>query len=108
MALTIIGLSGDLDQPSKTRVPVQTVVATAARQFEATGTIFDLTDFDPSLGVARRAADLDVSASAALDVVLSADALVVGSRVYKGSYTGLFKYLIDLIDPYPWPRSRFF
>ncbi|MFD1810195.1 NAD(P)H-dependent oxidoreductase [Gemmobacter lanyuensis] len=39
------------------------------------------------------------TARAALEVILSADALVVASPVYKGSYTGLFKHLIDLIDP---------
>lgn len=99
MTRTIIGLSGNLDRPSRTRTLIQTVVATAASQFEATGTIYDLADFGRSLGTARRVADLDASARAALEVILSADALVVGSPVYKGSYTGLFKHLIDLIDP---------
>ena len=99
MARSIIGLSGNLDRPSKTRSLVQTVIATAASQFEAVGTIYDLADFGRSLGVARRVADLDPSARAALEVILNADALVVGSPVYKGSYTGLFKHLIDLIDP---------
>lgn len=99
MTRTIIGLSGNLDRPSKTRTLVQTVVAAAASEFQATGTVFDLADFGPSLGAARRVADLDAAARAALEVVLSADALVVGSPVYKGSYTGLFKHLIDLIDP---------
>ena len=28
-----------------------------------------------------------------------ADALVIGSPVYKGSYPGLFKHFIDLIEP---------
>lgn len=99
MTCTIIGLSGNLDRPSKTRALVQTVVATAASQFEAAGTIYDLADFGPSLGAARRVADLEPSARTALEVVLTADALVIGSPVYKGSYTGLFKHLIDLIDP---------
>ena len=99
MTRTIIGLSGNLDRPSKTRTLVQTVVATAASQFDTAGTIYDLADFAPSLALGRRAGDLDPSARAALEVILSADALVVGSPVYKGSYTGLFKHLIDLIDP---------
>jgi len=99
MTRTIIGLSGNLARPSKTRALIQTVVTTAASQFEAAGTIFDLADFGPSLGAAHRLADLDASARAALEVVLTADALVVGSPVYKGSYTGLFKHLVDLIDP---------
>lgn len=31
--------------------------------------------------------------------IIEADALVVGSPTYKGSYTGLFKHVIDLLDP---------
>lgn len=99
MTRTIIGVSGNLDRPSKTRALVQTAVATAASRFEALGAVFDLADFGPSLGTARRAADLAPPARSALDVILSADALVVASPVYKGSYTGLFKHLFDLIDP---------
>ncbi len=99
MTRTIIGLSGNLDRPSKTRALVQTAVATAASRFEAVGAVFDLADFGPSLGQARRVDDLSPPARSALDVVLSADALVVASPVYKGSYTGLFKHLFDLLDP---------
>jgi FMN reductase len=99
MTRTIIGLSGNLDRPSRTRTLVQTVVASAASQFDATGTVCDLADFGMSLGTARRSTDLDAPGRAALELILEADALVVGSPVYKGSYTGLFKHLIDLIDP---------
>ncbi|NBE06448.1 FMN reductase [Paragemmobacter ruber] len=99
MTRTIIGLSGNLDRPSKTRTLVQTAVATVASRFEAVGAVFDLADFGPSLGTARRVGDLEPPARAALDAVLAADALVVASPVYKGSYTGLFKHLIDLLDP---------
>lgn len=99
MTRTIIGLSGNLDRPSKTRALVQTAVATAASRFEAVGSVFDLADFGPSLGTARRVDDLGPAARSALEVILSADALVVASPTYKGSYTGLFKHLVDLIDP---------
>lgn len=99
MTRTIIGLSGNLDRPSKTRALVQTAVASAASRFEAVGAVFDLADIGPSLGTARRVDDLAPPARSALEVILSADALIVASPVYKGSYTGLFKHLIDLIDP---------
>ena len=99
MTRTIIGLSGNLDRPSKTRALVQSAVAAAASRFEAVGAVFDLTDFGPSLGTARRVEDLAPTGRSALEVILSADALIVASPVYKGSYTGLFKHLIDLIDP---------
>lgn len=99
MTRTIIGLSGNPDRPSKTRALVQTAVAATAARFNAVGAVYDLADFGPSLGTARRADDLAPTAHTALEVILSADALVVASPVYKGSYTGLFKHLIDLIDP---------
>ncbi len=99
MTQKIIGFSGNLDRPSKTRTLVQTVVQASATRFDAIGAVFDLADFGPSFPLARRASDLEGPAKAALEVILSADALVVGSPVYKGSYTGLFKHLIDLIDP---------
>nr|WP_086998787.1 NAD(P)H-dependent oxidoreductase [Rhizobium sullae] len=35
-----------------------------------------------------------------IDAIVSADVLVIGSPTYKGSYPGLFKHLIDLIDPH--------
>ncbi len=43
--------------------------------------------------------DLAPFARAAVETILHADALVVASPVYKGSYSGLFKHLFDLIDP---------
>lgn len=99
MTRSIIGLSGNLDRPSKTRALVQTAVATAASRFDAVGAVFDLADFGPTLGAARRVDDLAPAARSTLDTILAADALVVASPVYKGSYTGLFKHLIDLLDP---------
>lgn len=99
MTRRIIGLSGNLDRPSRTRELVQGAVAAAASEFDAAGAVFDMSDFGPSLGLARRVSDLADPARAALDVILSADALILGSPVYKGSYTGLFKHLIDLLDP---------
>ena len=34
-----------------------------------------------------------------MEGIESADALIVGSPVYKGSYAGLFKHLIDFVAP---------
>jgi FMN reductase len=36
---------------------------------------------------------------AMIDRLTAADAIVVGSPVYKGSYSGLFKHFFDLIEP---------
>ncbi|MDZ4135148.1 MAG: FMN reductase, partial [Paracoccaceae bacterium] len=99
MPFKIIGISGSLNRPSRTRALVEAAVVRVAARYDVTGAVFDLGDFGPSLGSAGRLSDLSPIARAAVDTILSADALVVASPVYKGSYTGLFKHLFDLIDP---------
>jgi FMN reductase len=42
---------------------------------------------------------LSPRARAAIQAIESADALVIGTPVYKGSYTGALKHLFDLIPP---------
>ncbi len=96
---TIVGLSGNLARPSKTRVLVETIVGQAAGRYDARAVSFDVVELAPSLAGATRLADLAPTAQAAIDAILRADALVVASPVYKGSYTGLFKHLFDLVDP---------
>lgn len=99
MTLRIVGLAGSLSRPSKTRALVDLVTARAAASLGATAATYDLTDLQPALGTAQTLDDLDGLPRAIVASILSADALVVGSPVYKGSYTGLFKHLFDLIDP---------
>lgn len=98
-ARVIVGLSGSLSRPSRTRALVETTVARATERYAARSAVVDLVDFGRALGEARRLSDLDPLASGTLDAILAADALVLASPVYKGSYTGLFKHLIDLLDP---------
>ena len=99
MTFRIAGLAGSLSRPSKTRALVDHAVALAAVRHGALGSTYDLGDLQPSLGQAASTGDLDPLARKIVETILSADALVIGSPVYKGSYSGLFKHLIDLIDP---------
>lgn len=99
MPLHLLGLAGSLGRPSRTRALVDLVTAQAAAHLGATAATHDLIDLQPSLGAAVTLDDLDAPARAVVSAILSADALVVGSPVYKGSYTGLFKHFFDLIEP---------
>ncbi len=99
MTLRIVGLAGSLSCPSKTRTLVEHVAHRGAARLGATAATYDLTDLQPGLGLAATLNDLDPATAATVAVILSADVLVVGSPVYKGSYTGLFKHLFDLVDP---------
>lgn len=96
---TVVGLSGNFQRPSKTRSLVANVVSRIGHQYGLASEVFDLVDFGDSLGAARYSSDLDASSKQMVEKVLAADVLVVGTPTYKGSYTGLFKHLIDLLDP---------
>ncbi|AJE45844.1 FMN reductase [Celeribacter indicus] len=95
----IIGFAGSLSAPSRTRALVDRAVRQSAALSGRTSHVFDLGDLDASFGTAQRYADLGPKARDAVDRLIAADALVVGSPVYKGSYSGLFKHLFDLLDP---------
>lgn len=95
----IVGFAGSFSQPSRTRALVQAAVDDAADRTGLDPLVFDLGDLGVSLGHARQLDDLGEGARKLVDSLLAADAIVVGSPVYKGSYTGLFKHLFDLIAP---------
>jgi FMN reductase len=95
----VLGLSGNITRPSKTRSFVGQIAEEAAVATGARSLTFDIQDLGPSLAQARRIADLDPAARNIVESVLNASILVVGSPTYKGSYTGLFKHFFDLFDP---------
>ncbi|HEY5817693.1 MAG TPA: FMN reductase [Mesorhizobium sp.] len=95
----LVGFVGNFSRPSRSYALAETVADLAAARYGFRTQLYDLTDIGPSLGNARHLNDLDAAARRAVDDIVSADVLVVGTPTYKGSYTGLFKHLIDLIDP---------
>jgi FMN reductase len=95
----IIGFAGSLSRPSRTRALVSAAVKSTAERTGRYGAVYDLRDFGTSLGSATVIGDLDTDARVVVERILNAEALVVGTPVYKGSYTGLFKHLFDLIEP---------
>ncbi len=97
--LSIVGLSGNIAAPSKTKALVATALGFAAERLEAQTTLFEIANFGPDLGGARKLDDLAPEARAHVARLLAADALIVATPTYKASYPGLFKHLIDLLDP---------
>lgn len=95
----IVGLSGNITAPSKTRALVATTLGLLADRLDVTTDLFEIGDFGPALGPARRLDDLAADARARVARLLAADALVIATPIYKASYPGLFKHLIDLLDP---------
>lgn len=94
----IVAFSGNPGRPSRTRTLVEAIAADLARQRRIDLKVFDLVDAGPGLGVSQREA-LPLPAARLIEAMEGADGLIVASPVYKGSYSGLFKHVIDFLDP---------
>lgn len=94
----IVGISGNTQRPSKTRALVHTVLERIEARYSVAGEAFDLTD-TPELGQTIDPRRIAGKLAEVISKIEGADILVVGSPVYKGSYTGLFKHLFDLVGP---------
>ncbi len=95
----IIGIAGSVRRPSKTRSLVEAIGTEVSRKTPAEFIVHDLVDIGAGLGGALTRAQLSADAARVLKDIETADALIVGSPIYKGSYTGLFKHLFDLVEP---------
>ncbi|GJD56204.1 FMN reductase [Methylobacterium dankookense] len=95
----LVAFSANLQRPSKTRVLVEAVAEAAAARAPLDLRLYDLVDVGTGLGAAWSRDALPLPARRVIEAIEEADALIVGSPVYKGSYTGLFKHLFDLIPP---------
>jgi FMN reductase len=95
----IVGLAGSPSIPSRTRLIVETALDRIGAKTGAEARLIDLAELVPDLGIRSRA-EASANVEEALRTIESADLLIVGSPVYKGSYPGLLKHFVDLLD-YP-------
>jgi FMN reductase len=104
---SIVGVAGNITRPSRTASLVSAILREAAASGEVHSQLLELVDIGPELFqsvvpepfesfASRR---LSPRARSAIQAIEGADALVVGTPVYKGSYTGALKHLFDLIPP---------
>ncbi|WP_426035556.1 NADPH-dependent FMN reductase [Cypionkella sp. TWP1-2-1b2] len=84
-SLKLVGLSGNITAPSKTRALVQTAVTLAADRLGAGAEVIEVGDFGDQLGRARRLTDLDAKGQALVARIVDADALIVATPIYKAS-----------------------
>lgn len=98
--ITIVGISGSLTPDSRTTRLVKMALDYAAGAGDVTTDLLDLrTVREFCDGRPHEAYSADTRA--AIEKVEAADALIVGTPIYRGSYTGAFKNLFDLVRNEP-------
>jgi len=95
--LKLVAVSGGLQRPSRTLVLVEEIVAAFSVAIPLDVRLVELGELAPALGRAVYRNQLPPEAKADIEAIETADALVVASPVFRGSFTGLFKHLFDLI-----------
>ncbi|MER8407898.1 FMN reductase [Mesorhizobium sp. M1307] len=95
----IVVLSGNTHRPSKSRTLAHHLGEALRERLSVTVNFLDLVDAGRGLGAAFTRQELTPEALSVLGAVEQADALIVTTPVYNGSYAGLVKHLFDLIDP---------
>jgi FMN reductase len=95
----VVVFSGNTHRPSKSRTLAHHLGETLRERVPVTLDFLDLVDAGRGLGAAFGRKELTAEALAVVDAIEQADALIVTTPVYNGSYAGLFKHVFDLIDP---------
>jgi FMN reductase len=95
--LRILGISGNVRTPSRTASLVDAILASIESRFGTETRKIDLVDAAPILFRALRSDQLNEAGQEIVRAVETTDVLVVGSPVYRASYTGALKHLFDLV-----------
>lgn len=98
MTVRILGISGSVRRPSRTTTLVERLTRRIADALGGTGEVIELVDAAPHLLSALERDALGEIGQDLINRIETADALVVGTPVYRASYTGALKHLFDLVD----------
>ncbi len=96
--LNIVAISGGLNAPSKTEALLQTLIERLAKAIPIQVHFIKFSEIAPLLGGAIYRNQLPQQVQDDLAAVENADALIVGTPVYRASFTGLFKHFFDFVE----------
>jgi FMN reductase len=105
--LSIVGIAGNIARPSRTAALLSAVLSEIGSLCHVRSRLVELMDIGPELFqsiVPERfesfaSQRLSPQVRSVIQAIETSDALVVGTPVYKASYSGALKHLFDLIPP---------
>ncbi|HYD59136.1 MAG TPA: NAD(P)H-dependent oxidoreductase [Noviherbaspirillum sp.] len=95
----IVAISGSLSKPSRTRSLTEYIADRIAQRTTARIQVVDIADLAGELAGAVSFSNIPASVIRAHKLIEEADLVILASPTYKGSYSGLFKHFLDLLDP---------
>ena len=106
--ISIVAVSGSLHSPSRTTVLVREILRGFAGALRSGGGadvevethLVELSEIGREFSGALSREELSPGAEEALRRIESATLLIVGSPVYRASFTGLFKHVFDFVGQY--------
>ncbi|MET1076389.1 MAG: FMN reductase [Pseudomonas sp.] len=96
--LRVVAVSGSVQQPSRTRVLVEALLARLQQVLPVETRLVDLARSGPQFAGVLQREQLPERLREEIAAIEGADLLIAASPVYRASYTGLFKHLFDFVD----------
>jgi FMN reductase len=93
----VVSVSGSLSRPSRTSALVSAVLDAIQELEDVNIRSYELADVGPGLFAASSFDRLTPQSREIIEDIEGADLIVVGTPVYRGSYTGAFKHVFDLV-----------
>ncbi|MDW3094641.1 MAG: NADPH-dependent FMN reductase [Gammaproteobacteria bacterium] len=96
--MKLLGISGGPTQSSKTLIAVNTAL-NYAHNYDSSIDIetLNVSQFNVQFCDARDPSQYEGDARVLIDKIINADAYIIGTPMYRGTYTGILKNLFDLI-----------
>lgn len=96
--ITVVKINGSPTRPSKTEILVNAIGAAVASKIHVEEHALTLSEVGHAYMCGLTRPDISAKGEQLLQLVERADVLIVGTPVYRASYTGLLKHFFDLVD----------
>jgi len=95
--LRVVAVNGSPSFPSKTHALVSEVLFQLGQKVNLSSQVVSVAELVPFFSEPH--SDPGSPLALALNSIAEADLVIAASPIYKGSYTGLFKHVFDLLSP---------
>ncbi|HRD35491.1 MAG TPA: FMN reductase [Rhodocyclaceae bacterium] len=96
--IKVVAISGGLKNPSRTHALANALTSALASHAQIEIRLIDLGEIGPRFAGVLQPDDLPAEVRSAIRAIEGADFIVAATPVYRASFTGLFKHLLDFVD----------